>query len=72
MSPIQMTMDQIKKKGFAALMRELGPVGYVRFMQEFLGRKGDYTKDRAAWVEDIDLTGIERKFGGRRPRKRKP
>ena len=66
MSPMQMTIDQIKKRGFAALMKELGPVGYVRFMQQFVGRKGDYTKDRAAWIDKVDLSDLDRKFAPKR------
>lgn len=69
MSPMQMTIEEIKKKGFAALMRELGPVGYVRFMQQFVGRQGDYTKDRAKWVGKLDLSDLDRKFSGKRKRR---
>ncbi len=69
MSPMQMTIDEIKKKGFAALMKELGPVGYVRFMQQFVGRKGDYTKARSKWIEKLDLTDLDRKFAAKRKRK---
>ncbi len=66
MTPMQMTIDQIKKKGFAALMKELGPVGYVRFMQQFVRRTGDYTTDRAAWIEKVDLSDLDRKFATKR------
>jgi len=69
MSPMQMTIDEIKKKGFAALMKELGPVGYTRFMQQFVGQKGDYTKSRAKWIDKVDLSDLDRRFGGRRKRK---
>ena len=66
MSPMQMTIAEIKKKGFAALMRELGPVGYVRFMQQFVGRKGDYTRERAKWIDKVDLSDLNSKFGKRK------
>lgn len=70
MSPMQMTIDEIRRKGFAALMKELGPVGYTRFMQQFAGQKGDYTKDRAKWIDKVDLSDMDRKFGGRLKRKK--
>ncbi len=69
MSPMNVTIEEIKKKGFAALMKELGPVGYVRFMQQFVGRKGDYTKDRAKMLDEVDLSDLDRKFGRKRTRK---
>ena len=69
MNPMQMTIDEIKKKGFAALIKELGPGGYVRFMQQFVGREGDYTHDRAKWLKEVDLTDLDRKFSAKRKRK---
>lgn len=59
MSAMGMTLDQIKSRGYAALMKELGPVGYVRFMQQFVGFKGDYTKDRHAWIDDLKIDDIK-------------
>ena len=58
-----MTPAEIQAKGCAALSRELGPVGYVRFMQQFVQGRGDYTKERRAWLDKLTLddirTGIE-------------
>jgi hypothetical protein len=72
MTAMQMTLDQIKSKGYAALMKELGPVGYVRFLQQFVGFKGDYTKERQAWVGNLKLDDIKQAIGrshGRHSRK---
>jgi uncharacterized membrane protein YGL010W len=63
MSAMDMTLDQIKARGYAALMRELGPVGYVRFMQQFVGFKGDYTKERQAWIDDLSLDDLKKQIG---------
>lgn len=52
---MRMTIDEIKQKGFAALMKELGPAGYVRFMQQFVGREGNYTQDREQWLKATGL-----------------
>ncbi len=70
MSPMQMTIDEIQSRGFAALMRELGPVGYVRFMQQIVGRKGDYTTERAQRIGKVDVSDLDRRFG-KKPKRRK-
>jgi len=43
-----MTPQQIRVAGLAALSRELGLAGMIRFMQQFEMRQGDYSKDRNA------------------------
>ena len=49
----QMTLEEIRDRGLAALMRELGPVGYVRFMQQFDRGNGDYTAEREKWLDAV-------------------
>jgi hypothetical protein len=49
-----MTLDQIRKAGMRALARELGPVGMVRFLQQFETGDGDYTTERHQWLDDAD------------------
>jgi hypothetical protein len=49
----EMTLEEIRSRGLAALMRELGPVGYVRFMQQFDRGKGDYTAERQQWLDAL-------------------
>ncbi len=41
-----MTPEQIRLAGLKALARELGPVGMVRFLQQFETGQGDYSKER--------------------------
>jgi hypothetical protein len=53
-----MTMSSIRLRGHQALFDALGPVGFIRFMQQFVGR-GDYTKDREKWIDKIDLSDLE-------------
>jgi len=38
---------RIRKLGLDALAKELGPLGMVRFLQQFEGGIGDYTRERA-------------------------
>jgi hypothetical protein len=54
------TLSSIRLRGHRALFAALGPVGFVRFMQQFVGR-GDYTKERQKWIGKIDLSDLERR-----------
>ncbi len=40
------TLEQVRREGFEALLKQLGPVGTVRFKQYEFGQ-GDYTCTRA-------------------------
>lgn len=65
-----MTPQQIRSAGLAALSRELGMVGMIRFMQQFEMGQGDYSKDRHKWLDQYsvdDITKIiqEKKTGSR-------
>ena len=46
-----MTLEQIRVNGLKALSRDLGPVGLVRFLQQFETGYGDYTSERHAWLD---------------------
>ena len=50
-----MTLEQIRLTGLTALIRELGPVGMVRFLQQFETGQGDYTRDRHSWLGQPDV-----------------
>ncbi len=45
-----MTPEQIRLAGLKVLARELGPVGMVRFLQQFETGQGDYSKERHEWL----------------------
>jgi len=47
-----MNLNQIYLVGLEALARDLGPVGMVRFLQQFETRKGDYTRKRVEWLRE--------------------
>jgi hypothetical protein len=57
MNTAQMTPNELRQAGLDALVRELGPVGMIRFIQQFELGKGDYTKDRHTWLPD-DIAAI--------------
>lgn len=59
-----MSPNQIRKVGLEVLAKALGPVGMVRFLQQFETGSGDYTRERDKWtggmgVQDI-VKGIEK------------
>lgn len=49
----ELTLNEVRARGLAALLRELGPVGYVQFIRQFEVGRGDYTKDRHQWLDPI-------------------
>ena len=50
--------SEVRAIGFQALQDALGPVGAVRFMQQYDVGYGDYTKEKEA-DSDIGLDEIE-------------
>jgi len=70
-----MTPQQIRTAGIAALSRELGVVGMIRFMQQFEMGQGDYSKDRRQWLDQYSVTDIaelvQEKKAARKQRRQK-
>ena len=50
--------SEIRIAGIQALKEALGPVGMVRFMQQYDPRYGDYTKERQIGP-DIDIDELD-------------
>jgi hypothetical protein len=65
MSKQTMSINQIREVGLEVLTKALGPVGMVRFLQQFERGEGDYTKNREKWLKGMslqsDLKEIKRK-----------
>lgn len=57
-----MTTEQIRESGLAALKRELGAVGMVKFLQQFETGKGDYSTERHALLEGQTVASLMQKF----------
>lgn len=53
-----MTPQQIRVAGMAALSKELGVVGMIRFMQQFEMGQGDYSQDRHQWLDQYSVADI--------------
>ena len=45
------TLNEIHKQGIDALVKVLGPVDAVRFLQIYDQGSGDCTKERKQWLE---------------------
>lgn len=66
-----MTLNEIQQAGLAALSRELGPVGYVRFLQMFEKGYGDYSRTRSEWLKDQSLDEIVHRIQEKRNQEEK-
>jgi len=61
------TLEQIRLRGLRALSKELGPVGLVRFLQQFETGEGDYTAERHAWLDGVTLDELWQEAQRKRP-----
>jgi hypothetical protein len=52
----------LRKAGFEALTKELGPLGTALFMRQFDGGHGDYTAERDELLKDVTLEDLEREL----------
>ena len=65
-----MTLNEIQQAGLAALSRELGPVGFVRFLQMFEGGYGDYSQQRTGWLAEQSIDDIAKRIQEKRSQKK--
>ncbi len=59
MNATTMSLEEIRQQGVEVLSRELGPVGMIRFLQQYETGSGDYSKERHQWLTDDLPTLIE-------------
>lgn len=65
-----MTQMEIYETGLEILSREMGAVGMIRFLQMFEKGKGDYSKERHQWLDQLSIEDVialskaEQKDGG--------
>jgi len=55
MAEHERTLEEIRETGIRALITHLGPVGMIRFLQQFETGRGDYTTEREQLLGDPDL-----------------
>jgi len=65
------TLNQaaLRKLGIEALTKALGPVGMVRFLQQFETGMGDYTKEREQWLKGLNIRTIADEIKNSRKKK---
>jgi hypothetical protein len=49
----------LREKGFAVLMRELGPAKALRFLHLYQTGTGNYTTEREQWLGSLTLEEID-------------
>ncbi len=59
----------IRKLGLEALAKELGPLGMVRFLQQFESGIGDYTSEREQWLKGASVQDVIDEIKRRRKEK---
>jgi hypothetical protein len=69
MSKQALSLNQIREIGLGALTKTLGPVGMVRFLQQFERGKGDYTKNRNKWLSGATLQSILKEIRRKHPKR---
>ena len=50
MNILELTPNELTRAGCEALLRELGPAGMLKFLQQFEKGRGDYTLERHQWL----------------------
>jgi hypothetical protein len=61
-----MTPMELRRQGLAALRKELGYVGMVRFLHQFDAGSGDYTNERHQWQDELTVADIMAQIKERR------
>lgn len=56
----------IRRIGLDALAKALGPIGMVRFLQQFESGTGNYAKEREQWLNNMDVESIVAEIKHRR------
>ncbi len=64
------TLEEIRRLGLEALRQRLGRAGMIRFLQQFETGRGDYARERHAWVDRMSLDQLAAEAQTKRTRKR--
>ena len=60
------TDHQIKLLGLQAIKKELGVMGFIRFIQQFETGEGNYTEDRKKWQKKYSVKSLAEEIKKRR------
>ena len=62
MSTQTLSLSELREKGLKALAKALGPTGMIRFLQQYEGGTGNYTKERKELLKDLKVRDIIREI----------
>jgi hypothetical protein len=65
-----LSLYQIRTIGFEALIKELGPAGAIRFIQQYETGRGDYTRTRKKTLPKKTVREIGKEIIARRKLKK--
>ena len=71
-SVLDIPEDVFRHQVYEVISRELGLLGYARFLRTFCSGKGDYTGERHQWQEGLTLEDIARDLGITMPQSNAP
>jgi hypothetical protein len=55
-------LDDVRKRGYQILSKELGAFDFIRFIQQSSSGYGDYTKDKSKILSEISIDEIYNKI----------
>jgi len=64
-------LAEITQQATTILIREMGVVDALRFLSQFHAGAGDYTKERAQWLDNLSLEQIASSIKAKRHKPRR-
>ncbi|MBD2628156.1 hypothetical protein [Trichormus variabilis] len=64
-----MKASEISRRGYQALIQELGYAGAARFLLRFESGSGNYTKDRHQWLDQLTMNDFRNHVQQKREKK---
>jgi hypothetical protein len=68
---VRLTQDEIYRQGLQALRDRLGRAGMIRFLQQFETGRGDYARERHAWVDRLTLDDLRKLSTANKPARKR-
>ena len=69
-STLMQITPEIRAKGLAAVKRELGVAGMVRFMQQFDRGSGNWAVERHPWLDRLTMDELRKQLAKPRRKRR--
>jgi len=66
---LKVKASEISRRGYQALIQELGYAGAARFLLRFESGSGNYTKDRHQWLDQLTMNDFRNHVQQKREKK---